>query len=570
MQIEHTVTQSDIDAGEITCVADISAEDPFGTHVTDISDDLTDLTGDDDPTVITVPQTLDSVLTKTGSLDGTFAENETITFTFELCNTGNVTITNAPFTDADLGIAAGAVNFAVPLAPGACDTQTATYTITAADVAANQVSNTASVDIEDLGGNGPVNIPSTDTPGNPPGTPTVITGNDPPEIIPGQEIPPQDTPVNTPVNLPTATKFTDPDGTIASYSATGLPTGLTIDPATGVISGTPTVPGQYSVIVTAQDNEGGTVDCPFEWDIQQAPQIIPGQEIPPQTNEEGELINVPTGAKFTDEDPLTFSATGLPAGISIDPATGLISGTVAAGEAANSPFNVVVTATDDDGQSVDCPFGWTVSEQSSDLSISKSVNDPTPNVGDTVTFTLVAQSFADAATNVVISDLLPVGLTFVSASAPGYDDTTGVWTRGNYPASNTESLQITATVNAGTEGQTIDNTATIQSDEVDPTPANNTDNATITVNVPPAIVPGGDIPDQGPNPTGTAIPPLDTSGKFSDSDGTIVSYSATGLPPGVTIDSSTGIISGTPTTNGTYNVIVTAEDDQGGNGPMPV
>ena len=45
-----------------------------------------------------------------------------------------------------------------------------------------------------------------------------------------------------------------------------------------------------------------------------------------------------------------------------------------------------------------------------------------------------------------------------------------------------------------------------------------------------------------------------------DAEGDSLSYSATGLPSGVSIDSTTGIISGTPTTAGLYNVTVTVDD----------
>jgi len=46
----------------------------------------------------------------------------------------------------------------------------------------------------------------------------------------------------------------------------------------------------------------------------------------------------------------------------------------------------------------------------------------------------------------------------------------------------------------------------------------------------------------------------------SDPDGLAVTYSAAGLPPGLTLGSFTGYISGTPTTAGTYSVTATVSD----------
>ena len=274
VKLLHVVTQDDIDTGEFACSVDVTATDPLGAIVTDTSDDPADLTGTDDPTVVTIPQTLAATLLKTGVAPATWAAGEIAEYTFELCNTGNVSITNAPLIDPTLGItAASGLSFAVPLLPNACTVLTYSHTLTAADDAAGQIENVATSDIEG-GDNLTATVQSTNDLANAPGTPTVIesTPNQPPEIIPGQQLPPQTNVENQPITpVPTAQKFLDPDGDALTYSATGLPAGLSINPATGEITGTPavgsTASSPYNVIVTATDPSGASVDCPFTWTI---------------------------------------------------------------------------------------------------------------------------------------------------------------------------------------------------------------------------------------------------------------------------------------------------------------
>src|SRR6202007_1783255 len=52
----------------------------------------------------------------------------------------------------------------------------------------------------------------------------------------------------------------------------------------------------------------------------------------------------------------------------------------------------------------------------------------------------------------------------------------------------------------------------------------------------------------------------------TDSGGAALTYGATGLPAGLSINSSTGLISGTPPTLGSSNVTVTATDTTGVSG----
>ena len=120
-----------------------------------------------------------------------------------------------------------------------------------------------------------------------------------------------------------------------------------------------------------------------------------------------------------------------------------------------------------------------------DLAVFKTVSDPTPNVGDTIEFAIAVANYGpDTATEVVVNDLLPAGVTFVSyqASQGSYASVSGVWTIGTVTTADFPILVITATVDRPVSGvpAPVTNTATVSGREYDPNPDNNTDTATET------------------------------------------------------------------------------------------
>lgn len=113
-----------------------------------------------------------------------------------------------------------------------------------------------------------------------------------------------------------------------------------------------------------------------------------------------------------------------------------------------------------------------------DLSLTSNVSNASPASGSSITYTLTATNASGSpltATGVTVTDQLPAGVTFVSASGAGtYNSATGVWTVGSLTPGQTASLTITATVTASA-GATIANPAEISASGVadtDSTPGN--------------------------------------------------------------------------------------------------
>jgi Ricin-type beta-trefoil lectin domain/Putative Ig domain len=149
-------------------------------------------------------------------------------------------------------------------------------------------------------------------------------------------------------------RASDEAGDPLTYSATGLPPGLSIDPATGLISGTTAAAtGSYDVAVTVSDPTGASASISFTWRVWNTISVTwSGGPI-----EAGAAVSVPVTATDSGAgQTFTFSATGLPPGLSINPASGVVTGSASA----DGQFDATITATDSGGSQGSATGYWDV------------------------------------------------------------------------------------------------------------------------------------------------------------------------------------------------------------------
>ncbi len=207
--------------------------------------------------------------------------------------------------------------------------------------------------------------------------------------------------------------------------------------------------------------------------------------------------DIATGVAVTDQLPAGISyVSDSPSQGDYDPLTGIWTvGTINNQEATLLLVGLVTSATADvitntaqitasdqmDPIASNNQSSASLTPEQIDIGINKGVSNLTPNTGDMVTFTVSANNMGPSnATNVVIADVLPAGLTFVnfSATSGSYDVGTGLWTVGAINSGTAAVLTLVATVN--TNG-TVTNTASFSSaDQTDSNPANNQDSVSIT------------------------------------------------------------------------------------------
>lgn len=145
-----------------------------------------------------------------------------------------------------------------------------------------------------------------------------------------------------------------------TWSVTGaVPAGITFDPSTGLLSGSPTSGSSttaapqsvVSLAVRLTDSLGQFSEVSFTWTVNDwNVTALAGRSTPRNANVN--VNPVVTGGRA----PITWSAVNLPVGLSIDPATGRITGK----PTTKAVYGTTVTATDARSQTRSTSFTWTI------------------------------------------------------------------------------------------------------------------------------------------------------------------------------------------------------------------
>ena len=303
-----------------------------------------------------------------------------------------------------------------------------------------------------------------------------------------------------------------------TVTVTGLPVGLVFDPATVRLTGSPTHEGTYTVHITAT-NDGGTAQKDLVLVVSN-PAVITTEVLgTPIDGEEGAGFilrgqDVELAIAASGSPAPTITVTGLPDGLDFDAAAGAIVGRLDAVDLAGTA--ITVRASNGVGDDALRTYALYVYEAPS----VGTEELPSAELGEGYTATLDVSGVPAPA---VIVTGLPNGIR--------YNAETGAL-EGTPSMSGAFSVSVTATNDAGSV------------------------KATLRLTVAAPVVIGAD-----------ELPAARIGAAYSASLG-ISGYPAPavtveGLPDGLRFDEATGAIKGTPSTLGTYEVFVHAENSAG-------
>ncbi len=251
------------------------------------------------------------------------------------------------------------------------------------------------------------------------------------------------------------------------WQATGQPSWLTINSATGALSGTPTAAGLFTFTATVTDSSGVAQTIQAQISITVASQL----QIVPPTAFAG-IVGVPfsgTLAAIGGTPPYHWQASGQPSWLTINPATGALSGTPTAA----GPFTFVVTVSDSAAtlQTAQANVTVTVTTASGTLVVPAAASF-TGTVGASFSGSLSAAGGTTPYTWQATG--LPPGLTLSAngtlsgtPTAAGTFSFTANVTDSGTPSPQTGSTAVTVTV--GSPYVPSDITLTIQSGSAQPT-----------------------------------------------------------------------------------------------------
>ena len=344
------------------------------------------------------------------------------------------------------------------------------------------------------------------------------------------------------LTLPEATAGGFGANPVRIYTATPLPDGLTFDPMTRAITGTPTTAG-ITTTVNYRVGDAGAGNTDFRsitvtFDIvvtgtDTAPAFADGETIPDQTFTQGTAIMPLTLPTATGGNgPLTYALTNasggaliLPAGLTFDPGTRVLSGTPTEDLSTTILTRFVVTdadANEADDDSARLSFGITLValDTTTAFADDASIADMVYVIGAVVDQTLPRVTAGNLPLIVSLTPDLPAGLTIESTVA---------------------STTIQGTPTAAAPTATYTYTATDDDDDI----ATLTFSITVEANTAPAFGAGVTISEQTFT-QGTAITPL-TLPTATGGNGDLTYALIPSAPAGLTFNAATNVLSGTST-----------------------